>query len=418
MNNKIIDSLKMSLDRTVPINDPKYIIGEEDSLSIFNGWIESVNNGASGFIGGVVLGQVGNGKTHFLRHVRQKYNNEVQNIYGIYIPDMFVGGPLVNALNHIYNSLFSGPGNDSLRFFIKDWENYISQNDYTEYLQNNIIRYLSRCNNTEEVELVLDYFSNKELFPDQLKFLKNKFGAKKSFISNENEFAVAICDALEFIQMLTQKNIALFFDEVDKVYSAETNSVTLTRVGSKILSAYRVLFDNLNIRNIKGLICIGATPEAWDVLSTQTAFERRFKDRKIILKVPKSKKDCYDFIIKRLEEVNYSIQENDTKTIEALINQMQKEKTKTWADVISGLKHNNETSNTIVISSPADLILDILNSAIAPLTWAEIVSKSTKLQEMYPKSQPTPVLNKLKTDKKIKVNSTRPKTYESILVKD
>ena len=40
-----------------------------------------------------------------------------------------------------------------------------------KYTDNQIIRYLSICDNADEEKLALDYFSNKDLFPDQISYL-------------------------------------------------------------------------------------------------------------------------------------------------------------------------------------------------------------------------------------------------------
>ncbi|RZT23599.1 hypothetical protein [Fictibacillus sp. BK138] len=413
----ILDMLKRSLDRTVPISDPDYIIGEELSVETFDSWVNSsLVDGIEGFLGSVVLGQIGNGKTHFLRYIRRHYLEEKDNMIGIYIPNMFISGPLVDALNEIYKSFFFAPGNSSLKKYYDNWEVYKAntESNIIEQHENIIFRYLMNCNNKEESELVLDYFSGRDLFPDQLKFLKTKFGSKKAFISNENDFSLVSGDAFEFIQLITNKPILLLFDEVDKVYSSETNSVTLTRVGARILTSYRVLFDHLNNKQLKGIICVGATPEAWDVLSKQTAFERRFTDRKLILKVPKTKDDTLNFAIKRLNEINYIPDENEKEFLENIVSSLSDDRLKTWADVITLLRSGQDKKLQKTTSNdPADIILEILDNSLQPLTWAEIVAKSVTLKKMYPKSQPTKIINKLVNDRMIKVSSSRPKTYES-----
>ncbi|URT71209.1 hypothetical protein [Cytobacillus firmus] len=415
MSSEIFDYLKKALDRTVPISDPEYIIGEEDSFTEFNSWVENSITGTSGFLGGVILGQIGNGKTHFLRYIRRHF---LSKMIGIYVPNMFIGGPLVNSLNAIYESLFTGPGNYPLRKFYEEWQKYKEQNEreiQDKYYRNEIFRYLLRCDNEDEANLVLDYFSNVELFPDQLKFLRNKFGAKKNFITNENDFAKFCGDALEFLQVVTGKSLLLLIDEVDKVYSAETKSVLNTSVGLKVLSAYRVLFDHLNSRNLNGLICVGATPEAWDVLSNQKAFERRFVGRNAYLKVPKTKQDCFDFIIKRLQEINYRPNSNDQEIIKNLIDSLDETSLRTWADVISNLRNGKNSSEDLVKEDdPEEIILEILSNSLYPLTWSEILERSDKLRGIYPKSPPVSKLNQLKKDNKIRILSTKPRTYELV----
>jgi|GEM_PF-4988007 len=417
----VIDTLKRALNRTVPIADPNYIIGEEYSIEEFHSWVDSIQNVENGIIGAVVLGQVGNGKTHFLRYMRRDFIENKINFVGIYVPDMFVGGPLVNALNSIYRSLFVGSGNKSLKDYLPCWKAYINnpETKVPEDISNELIRYLLACNNLEEMELVLDYFSNKDLFPDQLKYLRAKFGAKKNFINNENDFSQYIGDALEFIQLITKKTILLFFDEVDKVYSSETNTVTITRVGIKILSAYRSLFDSLNRRTISGIITVGATPEAWDVLSNQAAFERRFKDRTIILKVPKTREDSIRFCISRLEEINYTLQPGDQSLIESLINHIEENKLKTWADVISNVKSSNGVKHPIESElNPSQLIISVLKSSISPMTWHEILEENINLKDIYPKTAPTSLLLRLEKEGRIKINGTRPRTYEMPSIKE
>ncbi|PAD28290.1 hypothetical protein [Paenibacillus sp. 7523-1] len=411
-NENVIDTLKRALNRTVPIADPSYIIGEDYSIDEFNSWVDNIQSFENGIIGAVVLGQVGNGKTHFLRYMRREY---IEKFVGIYVPDMFVGGPLVNALNSIYRSLFLGSGNESLKDYLIYWKAYIdnAETKIPEEIPNELIRYLLACNNLEEMELVLDYFSNKNLFPDQLKYLRTKFGAKKNFINNENDFSQYIGDALEFIQLITNKSILLFFDEVDKVYSSETNTVTITRVGTKILSAYRSLFDSLNRRGISGVITVGATPEAWDVLSNQTAFERRFKDRTIVLKVPKTREDSTRFCISRLEEINYKLQPGDQALIESLINQIEENKLKTWADVISNVKSSNGVKDHVENESdPSQMIISVLKSSISPMTWHEILEENDNLKDIYPKTAPISLLFRLEKEGEIKINATKPRSYE------
>ena len=120
--------------------------------------------------------------------------------------------------------------------------------------------------------------------------------------------------ALQFIQCVTGKKILLFIDEIDKVYSDSTNSISLTKVGYKILTSYRTLFDYLNNCKVEGMITVGTTIEAWEVLSHQAAFERRFKDHQVVLKTPKTKEEVMEFIIKRFQENNVNV-EMPTKKI-------------------------------------------------------------------------------------------------------
>ncbi|OOR12635.1 hypothetical protein BW897_11015 [Bacillus cereus] len=420
MEYDVIDNLKIALDRTVPIWDPKYIIGEDNNLAKFDTWVKN-SKISHGIVGSVILGQIGNGKTHFLRYIRNFYcSNKDSQMVGIYIPNMFIGGPLVNALNGIYQSFFIGANNNSLKEYFDQWESFKENHkEKVEELskQNEVIRYLLRCSNKEECSLVLDYFSNVDLFPEQLKFLRAKFGAKKNFISNENDFSKAAVDTFEFIQMVTGRNLLILFDEVDKVYSSETRTETLTSVGLKILSAYRVLFDQLNTRGLKGLLSIGATPEAWQVLANQKAFERRFADNIITLKVPKTKKDCYDFAIKRLEEINVLPTKKEIEIIKTLTEGLDEDRTKTWADVISLMKDgNNKGSQLHKDEDPATIILEILSNSLYPLSWSDILEKSSTLKNIYPKSAPTQIFNMLKKDGKIKINPTRPKTYETAFI--
>lgn len=417
MSSNIMELLNKSLDRIVPIADPDYIIGEDYSLKAFDSWVHSCISGTDGFIGTVVLGQIGNGKTHFLRYVRRSY---LSSMIGVYVPNMFISGPFVDALNEIYKTFFYGPGNHVLKHYYLDWQKFkdINKNLVGDY-QNDIIRYLLQCNNQEEAELVLDYFSNQSLFPDQQKFLRNKFGAKKNFITNESDFAKASGEAFEFIQLITGKPLLILFDEVDKVYSSETKSVCLTRVGTRILTSYRVLFDHLNVKHLKGIICIGATPEAWDVLSKQTAFERRFKDRKVVLKVPKSKEDCTHFILKRLQEIEYDPTPSDIEIVRNTVRNLSDENMNSWADVISAIKTGPRSRRLIkVVKDPATIILEVLDNSISPLTWGEIISKSAELRRMYGANQPTPILSKLEKEKLIKSSSTNPKTYESLSLRE
>ena len=423
MENGVIEYLKIALDRAVPISDPEYIIGENSNLEKFETWVKN-STLSQGIVGTVILGQIGNGKTHLLRYIRSLYSSTNTNfpMVGIYIPNMFIGGPLVNALNGIYESYFNSSKNGGLKTYYPLWEKYKEDNKTTiEELsgRNNIVRYLLRCNNKEEADLVLDYYSNKELFPDQMKFLKAKFGSKKNFISNENDFGIATGDAFEFIQLITGKNLLILFDEVDKVYSSETKSVTLTNVGLKILSAYRVLFDHLNAKGLRGIISIGATPEAWQVLANQKAFERRFSDHILTLKVPKTKDDCYKFAVKRLQEINFKPNDSDLKVIKSLTDSLDEDRTKTWADVISMLNGDN-TKGAIsqIEDDPANIILEILSNSLYPLAWNEILEKDINLQSMYPKSPPTQIFNKLQKDGKIKINPTRPKTYETTSIEE
>lgn len=218
---------------------------------------------------------------------------------------------------------------------------------------------------------------------------------------------------MEFIFTITKKNILLLFDEIDKVYSSDTNKVRLSAVQAKILTAYRGLFDSLNNRYIRGIIAIGATPEAWNILSTQAAFERRFKDNTIMLKVPKSKDDCEKFIEKRFNEINLEMDNKDKITTKFIIEELTDDKRKTWADVISNVK-NYSNKPIEVKEDPATEILNVLNDAISPLSWNEIIQESENLKKLYPKSQPTTLLRKLVHENKIKILDTKPRMYESI----
>lgn len=407
-----LDKLKCVLDRTVPISDPSYIVGEEDAIKKLDRLFISLVHREQGLLGCVILGQIGNGKTHFLRYIRYYYESNDSSI-GIYIPDMFVSGPLVDSLRGIYKSLFIGPGNSLLSEYYNKWISFKKDKPQEFYNENNIMKYLSICNNKAEEELVLTYYSNIDLIPDQVKFLRNKFGLKKRLISNENDFYKVIGDALEFIYILTNKNILLLFDEIDKIYSYDTNKLSLSRVQAKILSAYRGLFDALNNRKIKGIIVIGATPEAWDILSTQGAFERRFKDNKIILKVPKSKQDCIKFLEDRFDEINLKMDDNDKIIVEEILETLPETKIRTWAEVISNIKNYNYKPVEIK-DEPVTEIIKVLNDAISPLTWNEIIKESELLQKIYPKSQPTTLIKKIQKENKIRILDTKPKTYEAI----
>lgn len=411
---KTVDKLNAVLSRTVPITDPSYIVGENNAINKLDKIFKSIEVIERGLAGCVILGQVGNGKTHFLRYTRQHYKkqDEGKSAIGIYIPDMFVSGPLVDSLNGIYKSMFNGPGNRILKEYYDEW-NAKKQNIEEFAVNNNIVRYLLLCKTRDEEELILDYYSGIDLIPDQIKYLRNKFMLKKKLINNENEFFKVIGDALEFIYIVSKKNILLLFDEVDKVYSSDTNKVRLSAVQAKILTAYRGLFDALNNKCIRGVIAIGATPEAWSILSTQAAFERRFKDNTIILKVPKSKDECEEFIRKRFNEINLEMDNTDKSITKRIIDELSDDKRKTWADVISNIKNYSQKPISIN-EDPSTEILNVLNDAISPLTWNEIVQESEILKKLYPKAQPTTILKKLVNDNKIKVLDTKPKMYESM----
>lgn len=405
---------KIALERTVPIVDPEYIIGEEDSLKRYNEILESLEVGHSGIgiIGTTILGQIGNGKTHFLRFVKKYY--ESRDYESFYIPDMFVSGPLVDAVNSIYKSFFNVSTNAGLKKYLEQWHKYKNENIDKPMPSNFIIERLQLCSNESEEKILLDYFSGKDLIPDQFKHIKNKFGLKKKFINNDNDFVNMICDSLEFVQIISGKKILILLDEVDKVYSAETNKVNLSRVGLKLLTIYRSLFDALNTKRIIGAISIGATPEAWNVLSEQAAFERRFKDNKILLKIPKTVEDCLEFLKKRLYEMNIEINENEEHEFLNIIKKLPDQKRKTWADVISNLKNIIENKNLSVIEqeNPELEILNVLKESFVPLTWKEIRESSDLLRRVYGNSQPTSILTKLQKSKLIKSNATKPKTYE------
>lgn len=410
-----VDKLSIALDRTIPITDPFYIVGEEDAINKLNTLFSSIENRERGLLGCVILGQVGNGKTHFLRYIRQHYCNEhdKNTSIGIYIPDMFVSGPLVDSLNGICRSIFNGPGNMMLNEYYKEWALFKENGTDDLRYNNNIVKYLLMCTTKIEEELILDYYSNVELIPDQIKYLKSKFALKKRLINNDNEFYKVIGDALEFIYIITKKNILLLFDEVDKVYSSDTNKCRLSAVQAKILTAYRGLFDTLNNRNIKGIIALGATPEAWDILATQGAFERRFKDNKIILKVPKSKEDCIKFVQNRFKELNFEMNKEDRNITQKIIDELSDDRRRTWTEVISNIKNYSKKSIEVK-DDPVEEIINVLIDAIAPLTWNEILEESELLQKLYPKSPPVTSIRKLEKEGKIKILNTKPRTYETI----
>lgn len=405
------EKFKLALERTVPIEDPDYIIGEEDSINNFNEMLDVFKNGYRGIIGTTILGQIGNGKTHFLRYVKKYYDKN--GFVCLYIPDMFVSGPLVDAINGIYKSFFNGSGNQGLVKYLNEWHRYKESN--RDFSNNFIFERLALCNSESEEKLLLDYFSGKELMPDQNKHLRSKFGLKKKCIGNENDFTSMICSVLEFVQIITGKKVLILLDEVDKVYSAETNKISLSRVGLKILTVYRMLFDSLNSKGIQGAVSIGATPEAWEILSDQAAFERRFKDNKLVLKVPKTFDDCFEFIKNRLNEMQIELNEDEEAELNKLIKNLPEEKRKTWADVISNLKNilNNSPAKNLE-DNPEQEILNVLRNAILPLTWNEIKDLSDILTKLYPKGQPTSIFTKLMKLNLIQINNTRPKTYESL----
>jgi hypothetical protein len=410
MNNELFhEKLIKALDRTVPIGDPQYMIGEDETIDVYMKWVDSISNG---IIGSVVLGQIGNGKTHFIRYIRRKMQEETNSI-GIYMPDMFINGPLSDALNGLYSSIFRGSGNKNLRDFIDKWGTIDIKKHIAMCETNNIIRYLLRCNNKDEELLVLDYFSNKEMFPDDLSFLRKRFNAKKRFINNENEFVKAFIDALQFMQLVTGKNILILIDEVDKVYSDSTSTISLTKVGYKILTAYRTLFDYLNANEIRGIITVVATFDAWEVLSWQTAFERRFKDHRIVLKTPKSKSDVFKFVVARFNEIGYEITDEENQLIGEQISNLRDEELKSWADIISGLRNSKKKEkNENGIIDPEQVIIEVLGEAIKPLTWEEMINQSKQLNILYPKGQPTKLLQRMYKEKIISISDTQPYTYE------
>lgn len=403
------EKIKMALDRTVPIDDPEYIVGEADALNKMDMVIKSMQQRNGGILGCVVLGQVGNGKTHFLRYIRKNYK---KSVIGMYIPDMFVSGPLVDALTGIYKSIFNGPGNHSLSCYLNEWKCVKESEEIQQCTTNKIFKFLQLCTNEVEERLILEYYSGYDMIPDQMKFLRSKFGLKKKIISNEIELYDLAGTALEFIQKVTGKSIVLLFDEVDKIYSADTNKTRMSAVQAKLLTAYRGLFDSLNSRLIKGIVVVGATPEAWSILSTQTAFERRFVDNVIMLKVPKKKEDCIKFIENRYKEINLEFDEEDRKYTTELVSNFEEDRRKTWADVLSNLM-KSEVKSEGEEKDPAQEIMEVLLNAISPLTWNEILQESQFLSEIYPKAQPTALLKKLEKEGKIKVNETKPRTYES-----
>lgn len=405
---EIREKLESSLVRTGVIGDPEYIIGEDKTIDQYGKWVDECKNV---MMGSVILGQIGNGKTHFLRYVRKKYQDNDMAV-GIYMPDMFFNGPLIDSLNSLYGSLFKESINNDLVFYLPFWNEVKQEETEKKYPDNNIIRYLSHCSNEDEKKLVLNYFSNKDLFPDQISYMRKKFAAKKKFINNENDFVKAFVDALQFIQYVTHKKILLFIDEVDKVYSNSTNTISFTRVGAKILTTYRTLFDYLNSCNIEGIITIGATIEAWEVLSHQTAFERRFKDHKVVLKTPKEKADVVEFIQKRFREINITVDSKMIEDIEKYISYLTDYDMKSWADIISALLSRKKAVSEEVIIDPQRAILEVLDNALSPLTWEQMLENSKVLRNIYPNGQPNRVLQNMYKDGKIIINSSKPNTYE------
>ncbi len=396
-----------SMIRINLIADPEYIVGEDKNVHCYLSWMNRCNNL---MMGSVVLGQIGNGKTHFLRYMRKKVE-ENETAVGIYMPDMFFNGPLVDALNSLYASLFKSNVNKDLSTYLEDWE----QSDKSlanRYVDNNIVRYLTHCNNTDEKRLVLDYFSNKDLFPDQVSFMRKKFNAKKRFINNENDFVTAFVAALQFIQCVTGKKILLFIDEIDKVYSDSTNSISLTKVGYKILTSYRTLFDYLNNCKVEGMITVGTTIEAWEVLSHQAAFERRFKDHQVVLKTPKTKEEVMEFIIKRFQENNVNVENADKKDIEKYVSYLTENDMKSWANIISALLKGKNSDSMNKTIEPEEIILDVLSKSLVPLSWEEMLESSDALAAIYPKAQPIKTLQSMNKRGKIIINEGKPNTYE------
>lgn len=396
-----------SMIRINLIADPEYIVGEDKNVQCYLSWMNKCDNL---MMGSVVLGQIGNGKTHFLRYMRKKVE-ENETAVGIYMPDMFFNGPLVDALNSLYASLFKSNINKDLSTYLEDWEK-AGKSLANRYVDNNIVRYLTHCNNTDEKRLVLDYFSNKDLFPDQVSYMRKKFNAKKRFINNENDFVTAFVNALQFIQCVTGKKILLFIDEIDKVYSDSTNSISLTKVGYKILTSYRTLFDYLNNCKVEGMITVGTTIEAWEVLSHQAAFERRFKDHQVVLKTPKTRAEVMEFIIKRFQENNVNVENADKKDIEKYVGYLTENDMKSWANIISALlkgKNSDLMNGTI---EPEEIILDVLSKSLVPLSWEEMLESSDALAAIYPKAQPIRTLQSMNKRGKIIINEGKPNTYE------
>jgi hypothetical protein len=400
------EKLGSCLNQLVLIADPEYIVGEDKSISQFKKWLDDCE---SGMMGAVILGQIGNGKTHFLRYLRKKYSKEA---VGIYMPDMFFNGPLIDSLNGLYRLLFQESTNKPLGAYLEWWAQMDKEEAVKKYTDNQIIRYLSICDNADEEKLALDYFSNKDLFPDQISYLRKKFAAKKRFINNENEFVKAFVDALQFIQYVTGKKILLLIDEVDKVYSNSTNKVSLSKVGYKILTTYRTVFDYLNNNKEKGIIAVGATIEAWEVLSHQAAFERRFKDHRVVLKTPKEKKDVAEFVSKRLEENGMVVDTDLTRMIEKYVSDLTENERKSWAVIISALQEERHMPQEKVQEDPQAMILDVLDHAFAPLTWEQMLSQSDVLRRIYPNGKPARMLQSMQKEGKIVINDDKPNTYE------
>lgn len=405
---EIREKLESSLVRTGVIGDPEYIIGENKTIDQYGKWVDECKNV---MMGSVILGQIGNGKTHFLRYVRKKYQDNDRAV-GLYMPDMFFNGPLIDSLNSLYGSLFKESINNDLVFYLPNWNEMNKEGVEEKYPDNKIIRYLVHCSNEDEKKLVLNYFSNKDLFPDQVSYMRKKFGAKKKFINNENDFVKAFVDALQFIQYVTQKKILLFIDEADKVYSNSTNTISFSKVGYKILTTYRTLFDYLNNSNIEGIITIGVTIEAWEVLSHQTAFERRFKDHKAALKTPKEKVDVVEFIKKRFCENNIAVDAETIKGIEKYISYLTDGEMKSWADIISALLNRKKIASGEGIIDPQRAILEVLDNALSPLTWEQMLENSKVLRNIYPNAQPNKVLQGMYKEGKIIINNSKPNTYE------
>lgn len=235
---------------------------------------------------------------------------------------------------------------------------------------------------------------------------------KKRFINNENDFVTAFVAALQFIQCVTGKKILLFIDEIDKVYSDSTNSISLTKVGYKILTSYRTLFDYLNNCKVEGMITVGTTIEAWEVLSHQAAFERRFKDHQVVLKTPKTKEEVMEFIIKRFQENNVNVENADKKDIEKYVSYLTENDMKSWANIISALLKGKNSDSMNKTIEPEEIILDVLSKSLVPLSWEEMLESSDALAAIYPKAQPIKTLQSMNKRGKIIINEGKPNTYE------
>ncbi len=393
--NDLAEKLFPVLMDVTPQNNPKFIIGEEENLVKISSSLHAIAKRPI-LSAGLVVGDIGRGKTHFFKYLRSRYD---EDYLFFYLPEMIQTGAFETALNHIQKDLFSSTnGNCSLLDFKKNITALLRAKP-AELKNNAIFQILEKARLVKEtdLDLVLSFFSAKLLTPVEISYLKKTYGIKLADFFSSTVIQKTIFELIEIMCFSEAKRFFIILDELDRLFSSGA-SKSIQKVGVRLLDFYRSLFNEMTKTKTGGVILIGATQDILEQIKSNQAFFSRFSLRTFNLNPPSTLENCLRFLKEKSRDVDVHLDPEEIEYLRQCISENNLYSVNSWRDFCIELNKTLENQSHAEVSpgvSSEDLILSILQTLDKPATSHEIINAIEISKSRFKKGLPSKIMKKL-----------------------